>query len=429
MPTDPVPGGRVLHVLAAYDPKEAQGRSIRTIASGVNAQHFLACGHLVDGGDEFAAVVETGAGPTEFGRRDRGRLADIVRRVRPDVVHFHGGPLGAAAMASGWTGDVPVTASIYAWTRVGHRSFGRGVAVSDLRRTPVLAGRSVLNTVVPHTAIGAALRRAGVRAITTPDPAVRAALAAQAIPVGVFDGITEPRPVADRRPIPGHLVFAGRAELTRGPDVLARAVDLLRRRGRNVSARFCLLGTPAPDLVAHLTATSGCTVSIGGTDLDAEMALATAVVLPFRFDDTTLAPALVATEAMAGGVPVIGGDVRCIRAAVDDGVTGLLVTPDDVVALAAAIDRLAGDPAFAEQLGRNAAAEIERRWQTSSIVDLARWSYDVALTGARVSCVAATTPPVPAPGPPMTLPTLPLPEFSADASAPAGSVLVPQEVR
>lgn len=391
MPSQPRTRGRVLHVLAAYDPKEAQGRCVRTIASNVNADHFLVCGELLAGGHELAGVYETGARLTEFGWRDRHRLAETVQRVRPDVVHFHGGPLGAATAATGWAAGVPVVATIYAWTTVGLHSFGRGVGVADLRATPVLATRSLANTLVPRTAIASALRRAGVRVVSTPDRAVRDSIAGQAIPVGMFEGITEPRPATDRRPIGGHLVFAGRAELTRGPDLLADAVRALRGRGRSISARFCLLGTPDPALVARIAGTEGCTVSIGGADLDAEMALATAVVLPFRFDDTTLAPTMVATEAMAAGVPVIGGDVRCVRAAVTDRRTGLLVPPDDVDALAHAIDRLTSDPDLAGRLGANAAAEIERRWRTSNVVDLARWSYDLA-TASDVRCTPPQRP-------------------------------------
>jgi len=369
--------GRVVHVLAAYDPKEAQGRCVRTIADGIGAEHHLVCGHVLAGGDGFDGVVETGAGLTEFGWRDRDRLAAAVERIRPHVVHFHGGPLGAATLATGWTGDVPAVASIYAWTTVGRHSFGRGVAVRELRSTPVLATRSFANTAVPRSAIAGALRRGGVRVVTTPDAAVREAFADQAIPVGLFEGITPPR----RRttaPIPGHVVFAGRAEATRGPDVLLDAISLLRAGGYSVSARFCLLGRPDPELVARIEAAEGCTLSIGGADLEAETDLATAVVLPFRYDDTTLSPTLVATEAMAAGTPVIGGDVRCIRAAVEDRVTGLLVPPDDVAATARAIARLTDDPALAARLGAAAAAEIQRRWRRSNVVDLARWSYDLA---------------------------------------------------
>ncbi len=60
---------------------------------------------------------------------------------------------------------------------------------------------------------------------------------------------------------------------------------------------------------------------------------------------------LVAVEAMAHGVPVIGSRVGGIPETVRDGHNGLLVDANDVPGLAAAIDRLAADPALATRLG------------------------------------------------------------------------------
>src|SRR5690606_18103626 len=142
---------------------------------------------------DLASITETGASLHRFGWRDRQALAAIVARIAPDVIHFHGGPLGAATAAAGWTGGVPTVASVYACTRVGRDTFGRGVGLRHLRRTPVLASRTIGNTVVPRTLLATALRRGGVRAVITPDPSVRVVLSDQAIPTGVFEGLTEPR--------------------------------------------------------------------------------------------------------------------------------------------------------------------------------------------------------------------------------------------
>ncbi|MGD9754218.1 MAG: glycosyltransferase [Acidimicrobiia bacterium] len=59
----------------------------------------------------------------------------------------------------------------------------------------------------------------------------------------------------------------------------------------------------------------------------------------------------VLVEAMGRGVPVISTDVAGIAELVQHGRTGLLVPPDDPEALAAAIDKLAHDPALAADLG------------------------------------------------------------------------------
>lgn len=372
---------RVLHVLAAFDPNEAQGCCASTIASLVEGEHLLACGSSVVGGTgPFASITETGAPLSRFGWSDRAELAEAVRRHRPDVVHFHGGPLGAATLSTRWTLGVPVVATIYGWPTVSHRSTGRGVSVTHLRRTPVMAPRTFGNTALPRSAVAAAMRRGGVRVVLTPDEAIAARLAHEAVPTATFRGVTAPAPTQRRRPEPGRFVFAGRAELTRGPDLLAEAVRRLRSRGRDVSAEFFFLGAHDTAMVRTATTAPGCTVTVGPADLARELRTATAMVLPFRFDTTTLAPALVATEAMAGGVPVVGGDVDCLRAAVDHRRTGLLVAPNDVESLCDALLLLADDPALVGRLGDGARREIDRRWRHSNLGEVAAWAYALATT-------------------------------------------------
>lgn len=414
-PLDP---RRVLHVLAAFDPREAQGRCVSTIAHHAAGEHHLLCGRAHDDGPELAGIVETGSSLHRFGWRDRAALARAVRQVDPDVIHFHGGPLGAATAAGGWNRGVPTVASVYAWTTVGRHTFGRGVGVRHLRTTPVLASRTIGNTVVPRTVLAAALRRGGIRAAITPDPAVRDVLADQAIPVGLFEGITEPQVVRRSTPIPGHFVFAGRAELTRGPDVLAAAVALLRSQGLEVSARFCFLGTADADAVARTAAVPGCTVTVGRTDLAAEMALATAVVLPFRYDEATLAPTMVATEAQALGVPVIGGDVRCLRSTVHHGRTGLLVPPSDVEALARAMAFYVHHPEHAVRMGEVAAAVTVHRWRRAGVAQLAEWAYRMATDAPGDAPGNGTLPAVDAASPPLADPVLSWPALAGAAPTP-----------
>jgi glycosyltransferase involved in cell wall biosynthesis len=65
-------------------------------------------------------------------------------------------------------------------------------------------------------------------------------------------------------------------------------------------------------------------------------------------------------EAMAWGRPVVATAVGGLTDAVEDGVTGLLVPPGDVVALRAAIERLLGDPDLRARLGAAGRARAPR---------------------------------------------------------------------
>jgi glycosyltransferase involved in cell wall biosynthesis len=67
-------------------------------------------------------------------------------------------------------------------------------------------------------------------------------------------------------------------------------------------------------------------------------------------------------EAMAAGCPVVATRVGGIPDLITDGVDGLLVPPGDPHALAAALERILRDPAFARQLGNAARQTIANRY-------------------------------------------------------------------
>jgi glycosyltransferase involved in cell wall biosynthesis/predicted metal-dependent phosphoesterase TrpH len=81
----------------------------------------------------------------------------------------------------------------------------------------------------------------------------------------------------------------------------------------------------------------------------------------FCFPSTTDTFGQVLLEAAASGLPAVAADAGGAAELVDDEVTGLLVRPDDPVALAGALRRLVDDPALRERLGRAGLDRAARR--------------------------------------------------------------------
>jgi glycosyltransferase involved in cell wall biosynthesis len=87
---------------------------------------------------------------------------------------------------------------------------------------------------------------------------------------------------------------------------------------------------------------------------------------------------VVLMEAMAAARAVVAGDLPAIRELVRDHVTGLLVAPDSVAALGAALSELAGDPALRARMGVAGRATV-----TAEFSDAVNWArLAAALDGA-----------------------------------------------
>jgi glycosyltransferase involved in cell wall biosynthesis len=171
----------------------------------------------------------------------------------------------------------------------------------------------------------------------------------------------------------GSFLFFGRMEAYKGIDTLLAAIDRLRDK---THLRFVFAGR-GPEL-DRLRAEVAAKPSIELMDrfLSPREAIdqfqrACAVLVPYR--DATQSG--VVSAAVGNGRPVIATRVGGLVDAVEDGVSGLLIPPDDPQALAAAIEALA-DPATAERLaaGARAAARSRFAWSTigADLLDLYR---------------------------------------------------------
>jgi starch synthase len=87
-------------------------------------------------------------------------------------------------------------------------------------------------------------------------------------------------------------------------------------------------------------------------------------------------------EAMAAGVPVVAGAVGGIPEIVDDERTGLLVpAPPRAADIAAALERVTGDPALRRALGAAGRERFARQFAVEPWARRLRALYDEVLVG------------------------------------------------
>jgi glycosyltransferase involved in cell wall biosynthesis len=103
-----------------------------------------------------------------------------------------------------------------------------------------------------------------------------------------------------------------------------------------------------------------------------------AVVLPSRDEGLPLAM----LEAMRAGFPVIATSVGSVTEALEDGVTGLVIPPEDHVALVRSLRRFAASPSLREQLGIAAKARGEA-FSVEAMAGAYQQVYVAALTRRR----------------------------------------------
>jgi glycosyltransferase involved in cell wall biosynthesis len=171
------------------------------------------------------------------------------------------------------------------------------------------------------------------------------------------------------------VIAVGRLVRKKGFDVLVEAFALLRERG--VDATLLIAGESGPEEpgVRALVAARGlqADVELAGPlsqeDLLARFRGASVAALACRVDTDGDRDGIpnVLVEAMAAGLAVVSTTVSGIPELVEDGVTGLLVPPEDPAALADALLRLAKDPAERDRLAAAGTALVADRFDGDAL--------------------------------------------------------------
>ncbi|MBN2105977.1 MAG: glycosyltransferase family 4 protein [Deltaproteobacteria bacterium] len=163
-----------------------------------------------------------------------------------------------------------------------------------------------------------------------------------------------PRPPASSR----NILFVGRLDKMKGVDILLEAIAELKKRGYSPSCTIAGDGPDRDDLM-HLAKKLNIAnqVVFAGTcsDIVRHLHAAAVFVLPSRSEGMPNA----VLEAMACGVPIIATSVGGIPDIIQNGRNGLLIAPDDIEALSAALASLFADTELAARIGSRARRDAE----------------------------------------------------------------------
>jgi D-inositol-3-phosphate glycosyltransferase len=199
------------------------------------------------------------------------------------------------------------------------------------------------------------------------------------------------------------LLFVGRIQPLKAPDVLVRAAAQMLERDPGLRGRLtvAVVGGPSGSGTAHPDHLSNLAHQLGLGDVvrfappapQSELAdwyrAASFVVVPSHNESF----GLVAIEAQACGTPVVAASVGGLRTAVADGTSGVLVPGHDPADWSVVLQRLLADPDERARLSRGAVAHAQQfGWSATaaSMLEVYRQALDQATTARLVEAANAT---------------------------------------
>lgn len=298
-----------------------------------------------------------------------GRLARLVRRRRPDVLHAH---LLFADLYVALSRSIAPACARVMWGQNTDFDFLHGSITAR-------AARALLPLAIRHgfdglAAVGGEVARHYEEHVPGAD--VRTIFNAVPVPA-LFTGDARVEREAiwsgwNLAPQDFTLLVAARLAPEKNHRVLLEALEMLRERGRRPQV---LVAGDGPlreelELLARQKGLLGQAVFCGRIEharLQQMLPLIDAFVLPSQHEGLPLALA----EAMAMQRAVLATPVGGVPDLIQDNINGLLVPPGDARALAHGIERLMDEPDLRARLGQAAREQVMRSFSAPSVA--AQW--------------------------------------------------------
>lgn len=183
------------------------------------------------------------------------------------------------------------------------------------------------------------------------------------------------------------IVFVGKMVWNKGVDVLVEAACRLLPKWPDLCVKLIGRGEPAViHRLRQLAADAGAPKLLEEVgvvergELSSHLRAADVFAAPSRYEG---GPGFVYLEAMASGLPVIACSGSGASEVISPDETGLLVPPDDVEAVALALDRLLSDRPLCEAMGRKAREFVIEHANTAQCMKKIEAFYQSAIDARR----------------------------------------------
>jgi glycosyltransferase involved in cell wall biosynthesis len=283
-------------------------------------------------------------------------LVVLVRRARPHIVHANSSKAGVLGRVAAWIAGAPIRVfTVHGWA-FSASSRPRSVIY---HRAESLVRRLTTTTIC----VSETERAVGLAAGTCDERRT----------VVIRNGVdVTARPVARPGTDPPRIVAVGRLQAPKDVLSLIRALAKLQQRSFNAIVVGDGPDRPAIEAEVRRLALTRVVHLAGGRDDVAEILAASHIfVLSTRSEGLPIS----VLEAMAAGLPVVASRVGGLPELVVEGETGLLVTPGEPGELAAAIERLLGDPALRARFGAAGRARVQSQFAVDEFLDAHRELY------------------------------------------------------
>lgn len=337
------------------------------------------------------------ASQTIWNRRAQRELRNVMRRERPQVVHFHNTlPLiSPAGYYSAAEEGIPVVQTLHNYRLVCPNALlfrngapcrdcvGKAFALPGIVHGCYRGNRAATAVVATMTAVHRLLGTWAHRVALyiAPTHFARQVLLGAGLPpekVVVKPHFVDPDPGLGPGE-GGYALFVGRLSAGKGIGTLLAAWTIV---GATVPLRIVGDGPLATEVERAGRQTPGIEWlgRRGAPEVLALLRHASFLVCPSELYETF---GRVIIEAYAGGTPVIGADIGAIAELVQDGRTGLLFRPGDAEDLAAKVQRMLEDPRATSQWRAASRREFEAKYTAERNYAALAHIYELAMRQRR----------------------------------------------